>query len=168
MGGELIPAEAIESRIFLVRGHRVMIDRDIAALYGVETKYLNRQVKRNIQRFPKEFAFRLNKNEKRELVTICHRLDPIKHSSSMPYVFTEHVIAMLATVLSSKRAISVSIIIIKTFIKLRRTLANYKEFASILHVLQKKVDRHDKKIAAIFNTIQEFLNPLSEIGRNTG
>ncbi len=81
---ELIPQEVVEQRIFLIRSQKVIIDKDIAELYGVETKYLNRQVKRNIQRFPKEFMFRLNKKERDELVTICHRLNSLKHSGAMP------------------------------------------------------------------------------------
>ncbi len=93
---DLIPQEIIEQKIFLVRGHKVMIDRDIAELYGVETKYLNRQVKRNIQRFPEEFMFQLTADEKDELVTFCHRFRTMKHSNAMPYAFTEHGVAMLA------------------------------------------------------------------------
>ncbi|MBU2600483.1 ORF6N domain-containing protein, partial [bacterium] len=90
---ELILQETIEQRIFLIRGHKVMIDRDLAELYGVETKYLNRQVKRNIERFPEEFMFNLTTEEKNELVTICHRFRTMKHSSALPFAFTEHGVA---------------------------------------------------------------------------
>jgi hypothetical protein len=83
-----IPAEAIEQKIFLIRGHKVMIDRDLAEMYGVETKYLNRQVKRNHNRFPKEFMFRISHDEKKELVTICHRFKSMKHSNVLPNAFT--------------------------------------------------------------------------------
>lgn len=96
MSAELVPSETIEKRIFFVRGHKVMIDRDLAELYGVETKHLNRQVRRNHDRFPAEFAFQLTLSEKQELVTICHRFETMKHASSSPYVFTEHGVAMLA------------------------------------------------------------------------
>jgi len=81
---DIVPLEAIEQKIFLIRGHKVMIDRDLARLYGVETKYLNRQVRRNIERFPEEFMFKLTREEKDELVTICHRFKTLKHSSSLP------------------------------------------------------------------------------------
>lgn len=94
---DLIPQELIEQRIFLIRNQKVMIDRDLAELYGVETKHLNRQVKRNIQRFPEEFMFQLAPNEKDQLVTICHRFRSMKHSSALPYAFTEHGAIMVET-----------------------------------------------------------------------
>jgi hypothetical protein len=101
MNENIVPAETIENRILFIRGQKVMIDRDLAELYGVTTKYLNRQVKRNIERFPEAFMFTLSEQEKQELVTNWHRFDPIKHSVVFPYVFTEHGIAMLASVLNS-------------------------------------------------------------------
>ena len=85
---DLIPLEVVEHRIFIIRGHKVMIDRDIAELYGVETKYLNRQVRSNSARFPEEFMFQLTIEERNELVQICHRFETMKHSTSMPYAFT--------------------------------------------------------------------------------
>ena len=97
-----------------------MIDRDLAELYEVETKRLNEAVKRNIDRFPPEFMFRLTKDELSQLVAICDRFATLKHSSSTPYAFTEHGIAMLSSVLKSKRAITINIEIIKAFIKLRQ------------------------------------------------
>src|SRR3989338_11074066 len=115
---DLIPQETIEQRIFLIRHQKVMIDKDIAELYGVETKHLNRQVKRNIQRFPEEFMFQLNVEERNQLVSICHRFKTMKDSSSLPYAFTEHGVAMLASVLKSDRAVKISINIIKAFVKL--------------------------------------------------
>ena len=128
----ILPAEIIENRIFIIRGQKVMIDRDLAELYEVETRYLNRQVKRNRSRFPEEFMFQLTKEEKDELVPIWHRLKSLKHSSSNPYAFTEHGVAMLASVLNSDKAIKISIFIIKIFIKLRKIIATHKDFASKL------------------------------------
>lgn len=93
---DLIPHENIEQRIFWVRKQKVMIGRDLAELYGVETKHLNRQVKRNLQRFPEEFMFQLTIDERNQLVTICHRFETMKHASTLPYAFTEHGVAMLA------------------------------------------------------------------------
>jgi len=134
-----------------------MLDRDLAELYGVETKHLNRQVKRNIQRFPEEFSFRLNKSEKIELVTICHRFRSMKHSTSLPYVFTEHGVAMLASVLNSERAIKISIAIIKTFVKLKEIMCSHKELLLRLDALEIKYANHDNKIIEIFKAIQQLL-----------
>ncbi len=155
----LIPREVIEQKIFLVRGKKVMLDRDLAELYGVETKYLNRQVRRNIQRFPEEFCFRLNTQEKIELVTICHRFKTMKHSTSLPYVFTEHGVAMLASVLNSERAVKISIVIIKTFVKLREIIYTHKELLLRLQALEAKYANHDNKIIEIFRAIQQLLEP---------
>ncbi len=157
MANELVLQGAIEQRIFLIRGKKVMIDRDLAELYGVETKYLNRQVKRNKERFPEEFMFQLLPGEKNELVTNWHRFRPLKHSSALPYVFTEHGVAMLASVLNSERAVKISIIIIKTFVKLREILATHKEFAHKLAELERKLGRHDKSIKTLFKTVHRLM-----------
>lgn len=98
----------MENLIFILRGQKVMIDRDLSLLYGVETKYLNRQVRRNPKRFPVEFVFQLSGDEKRELVTNWRRFNALKHSSVLPLAFTEHGVAMLAGVLNSDRAIKIS------------------------------------------------------------
>ncbi|MDD5561989.1 MAG: ORF6N domain-containing protein [Candidatus Omnitrophica bacterium] len=153
----LIPDGVIERKIFLIRNKRVMLDRDLAELYGVETKHLNRQVRRNIQRFPEEFCFRLNVREKIELVTICHRFKTMKYSTSLPHVFTEHGVAMLANVLNSERAIKISIVIIKTFVKLREIAYTHKELLLRLQALEVKYANHDNKIIEIFKSIQQLL-----------
>jgi len=157
--GELVPQEVIENRIFLIRGHKVIIDRDLAELYGVETKYMNRQVRFNKDRFPKEFMFRLTSGEQNELVQICHRFETMKHSSSMPYVFTEHGVAMLSSVLNSKRAIRINILIIKTFVKLREIITTHKELAHKLAELEGKIEKHDTEIRAIFDAIRQLMAP---------
>jgi len=118
-----------------------MIDRDIAELYGIETKYLNRQVRVNRARFPEEFMFRLTVEERNELVQICHRFKTMKHSTSMPCVFTEHGVAMLSGVLNSEQAIKINIIIIKTFVKLREILSTHKELAHKLDELERKIKK---------------------------
>jgi phage regulator Rha-like protein len=156
---EIIPQETVEQKIFLIRNHKVMIDRDLAELYGVETKYLNRQVKRNIGRFPAEFMFQLTANERNELVTICHRFETMKHSRSMPYAFTEHGVAMLASVLKSERAVKISINIIKAFIKLREILSTHRELSRKLDQLERKIERHDKEIHVIFEAIRRLMSP---------
>lgn len=102
MENEMIIQNNIESKILSLRGKQVMIDRDLAELYGVETKRLNEQVKRNIERFPAEFCFQLTATEKAELVANCDRFNPLKHSTTEPYAFTEHGVTMLAAVLKSE------------------------------------------------------------------
>lgn len=102
MKNEMIIQNNIESKILSLRGKQVMIDRDLAELYGVETKRLNEQVKRNIERFPAEFCFQLTTTEKAELVANCDRFNPLKHSTTEPYAFTEHGVTMLAAVLKSE------------------------------------------------------------------
>ena len=159
MGNDLVPEEIIERKIFMIRGHKVMLDRDLAELYEVETKYLNRQVKRNKQRFPREFMFRLTETEKHELVTNWHRFESMKHSSVPPYVFTEHGVAMLASVLNSERAIKISIVIIKTFLKLRQILSMNKKLAYKLTELEHKIEKHDEDIHAIFEAIRKLMIP---------
>ena len=153
----IIPQETIEQRIFLIRNQKVMVDRDLAELYGVETKHLNRQVKRNIQRFPEEFMLQLTIEERNQLVTICHRFKTMKHSSSLPYVFTEHGVAMLASVLKSDRAVKISINIIKAFVKLREMLSTHKELAHKLAELERKIERHDEEIKVIFDAIRQLM-----------
>jgi len=114
----------IESRIFTIRYLQVMIDRDIAEMYGVETKVLNQAVKRNVERFPVKCRFQLSQIERNRLVTNCDRLESLKHSSSMPYVFTEQGVAMLSAVLKSPTAIQISLHIMDAFVKMRSFIAD--------------------------------------------
>jgi len=155
----LIPREMVEQRIFLIRRQKVMVDRDLAELYGVKTKYLNRQVKRNKQRFPKEFMFQLSKEEKDELVTNWHRFKSMKHSSALPHVFTEHGVAMLASVLNSDIAVKISVTIIKAFVKLREVLSTHKELAYKFSELERKIEKHDSEIQAIFDAMRKLMAP---------
>lgn len=118
----LISTELITSKIFVLRGKKIMLDRDLALLYSVTTKRLNEQVRRNMKRFPGDFMFQLTKTEKNELVAICDRFDSMKHSTVLPYAFTEQGVAMLSSVLNSERAIMVNIQIMRAFIQLKRLL----------------------------------------------
>lgn len=131
------------SLIFEIRGYKVMTDFDLAALYGTETKVLKQQVKRNIDRFPKDFMFILSKEEKNQLVTICDRLSMLKHSSINPMVFTEQGVAMLSSVLRSPKAISVNIEIMRAFAKYRALLLENNE-------LKQEIDGLDKKINEVY------------------
>ena len=136
--GNLIPVEFIEKRIFYLRNEKVMIDRHLAEMYGVDTRILNQAVKRNSKRFPREFMFQLRREERDEVITICDDLASLKFARTMPFAFTEHGLAMLSSVLKSDRAIQVNIEIIKAFVRLRKLLANHKE-------LQKKIEDMEEK-----------------------
>jgi hypothetical protein len=158
----------IENLILSIRNQKVMLDFDLAKLYRVETKYLNRQINRNKERFPEEFMFQLTKEEKNEVVTNCHHLESLKFSHSLPYAFNEHGIAMLATVLKGNIAVKISIHIIKAFVKLRGLAATYTELSRKLDHLENKVQKHDKDIQMIFNSIRQMIifkeSPKRKIG----
>ncbi len=129
----LIEDKAIQSMIYIFRGKQVMVDRDLAELYQVETKALNQAVKRNINRFPVEFRFQLNNEERKELVTNCDRFEKLKYSTSNPYVFTEQGIVMLSAVLKSKVAVRISVRIMNNFVKIRKFLiANQMLFPGLI------------------------------------
>jgi len=169
MTKEMMPIEAIEQKIFIIRGQKVMIDKDLAELYQVPTRALKQAVKRNMARFPKEFMFKLRKSEKDELVTICDRLNTLKHSSTLPYAFIEHGVAMLASVLTSERAIKINISIIKAFERLRMMISAHKELAHKLKELEQRIAKHDEEIQTLFEAIQGLMepppqNPKKEIG----
>ena len=149
----------IEKKIFTVRGNQVMIDRDLAELYEVETKVLNQAVKRNIERFPSEFRFQLVQNEKDELVTNCDRFKMLKHSSTLPYVFTEQGVSMLSAVLKSDVAVRVSIDIINIFVKMRRILSVNSELLQRLALVEKRQITNeiktDERFEKIFDALEE-------------
>jgi len=151
--------EVIATRILEIRGKKVMLDRDLAKLYGVTTKVLNQAVKRNIMRFPGDFMFQLTKIETKELVTICDRFNTMKHSTVMPYAFTEQGVAMLSGVLNSERAVRINILIMRAFTKLREILLTHKELAVKIDALEKKYAEHDKTIKSIFEAIKQLLEP---------
>lgn len=167
--GELIPEEVIERKIFMIRRHKVMLDRDLAELYGVSTKALNQAVKRNTSRFPEDFMFQLTPEEKREVVTNCDHLKSLKFSPQLPYAFTEQGVAMLSSVLNSERAIQVNIAIMRAFVKLKQILSVNKELAYKLAELERKIEKHDVEIQAIFEAIRKLMasppvKPKSQIG----
>jgi len=155
----LMPVERIDSAILEIRGERVMIDYDLATIYGVSTKALNQAVKRNRDRFPEGFAFQLTEVEKVELVTDCDRLATLKHSSSLPYAFTEHGAVMLASVLRSKRAIEVSLFVVKAFIRMRRMLADQRQLAIRLSELERKLSAHDRNFQVVFDALRKLMEP---------
>ena len=154
---QLIPSvEQIESQIFLFRGQRVMLDADLAELYGVETKRLNEQMRRNIERFPEDFMFRLSAEEKAEVVANCDHLAKLKYSPTLPYAFTEHGALMLGNVLKSDRAVEVSLMVVRAFVQLRQILASNAELSRKLVALEKN---YDIKFKAIFEAIHQLMTP---------
>lgn len=162
---DLIPIERIENCILLIRGQKVMIDADLAKLYGVTTKSLNQAVKRNIDRFPDDFMFQLTDNEKQEVVTNCDHLKFIKYSHSLPYAFTEHGAVMLGNLLNSKIAVLASIQIVRAFIKLRKVIATHKDMAQKLESLEKKYDTQFKVVFEAFRQLmQSSTTPKRRIG----
>ena len=149
----------IENRILTFRGKPVMIDRDLAELYGVETKRLNEQVKRNIERFPESFRFQLNDLERYELVTNCDRFNGLKHSSSNPFAFTEQGVAMLSAVLKSETAIRTSIRIIEAFVAMRNFLLNNASIFQRIESIEKKQLKTDEKVDAILDKLGDNEKP---------
>ena len=149
----LIPRERIEQAILVIRGHRVMLDADLAELYGVETKAFNRAVARNMERFPDEFMFRLNKNEYEDL---RYHFGTSRWGGRryLPYVFTEQGVAMLSSVLRSKRAIQVNIGIMRAFVQLRGMIVSNKGLARRFNELEK---RYDGQFRIVFEAIRELM-----------
>jgi hypothetical protein len=163
-----ISDDKIVNRIFSIRDKRVMIDSDLGELYGVSTKRLNEQVKRNAKRFPADFMFKLIREEKQYLIRTVPHLNKIKFSASLPYVFTEHGAVMLASVLNSKVAIRVNVQIVRIFTRMRELVLAQKDILLHLEKLEKKVSHHDRHIVIIFQHLRELLNPKTGAIRRIG
>ena len=188
MSKEIVPALRIAQSICLLRGQKVMLDFDLAALYGVATKVLNQAVKRNRERFPADFMFQLTAEETSNLrsqfvtlrsQTIGNQLIAMNRSQFVtlkrgqnikyrPYAFTEEGVAMLSSVLNSARAINVNIAIMRAFVKLRETLETNRELARKFAELEKRVGKHDAKIDAILDAIRQLMAPPEEPRREIG
>lgn len=155
-----IPTERIEKAIFLIRGEKVMVDSDLSELYAVETKALNRAVKRNLKRFPEDFMFKLTAAE---AATLRCQFGTSKPGSGgrryLPNVFTEQGVAMLSSVLNSDRAVMVNVEIMRAFVRLRTLVAAHKELTAKLTELERRVGTHDEHIEAIFNAIRQLMTP---------
>jgi len=154
-----MPAGKIDRAILLVRGERVILDADLAELFGVSTKVLNQAVKRNIERFPEDFMLRLTKTEKTEVVTNCDHLERLKFSAVLPWAFTEHGAIMAANVLNSPRAVQASVFVVRAFVRLRRMLAQHKELAAKMAELERKLQKHDREIIALVEAIRKLMAP---------
>lgn len=160
--------ELVTQRILILRGVKVMLDADLADLYGVQTKVLNQAVRRNAERFPEDFMFHLTQEEKNEVVTNCDHLARLKFSPVLPCAFTEHGALMLGNVLKSDRAIEVSLIVVRTFVQLREMLSTNKELAAKLTELEHKVFSHDQAITGLINTIRQLMKTPEESSRPIG
>jgi hypothetical protein len=164
MDSTLIHAD-YQSLIFEIRGYKVMIDADLAALYETETKALKQQVKRNIDRFPDDFMFELTKEEKAKLVTKCDRLSNLKHSSVFPMAFTEQGVAMLSSVLRSKRAIKINIEIMRAFAVYRAMLIEDKSLRKEIKVLDEKINKVFRFLLDKIDALhQDKATPRKKIG----
>jgi hypothetical protein len=159
---EVIPAEIIQDKIFLVRGHKVMLSPHLAKLYGVETKVLVQAVKRNRDRFPHDFMFQLTAEEFRNLKSqiVTSSWGGIRRAR--PYAFTEQGVAMLSSVLNSKQAVRVNVQIMRTFVRLREMIITHKELALKLAELEHKVEKHEGDIRMVFEAIKQLMAPPPE------
>lgn len=165
-----IPDEIIMNKIYLIREHKVMLDKDLAELYGVETKRLKEQVKRNIERFPSHFMFELTKQEDECLRSQNATLKRGEHSKYLSFAFTEHGVLMLANVLKSAKAVAVSIKIIDVFVKLRQALSDNTELRLAIEEIKEKTYNNTKNIELVFQYLDELLEkkddpkPRKQIG----
>jgi hypothetical protein len=164
MRDDVVPAERIEARILRVRGQKVMLDRDLAELYEVETRALNQAVKRHRARFPDDFMFQLNREEIRNISQIVICSSNAKHAPRM-YAFTEQGVAMLSGVLNSERAIAVNIAIMRTFARLRYMLASHADLARKLEELEKK---YDQEFRVVFDALRKLMRPPDPPRRQIG
>jgi len=184
MSKEIIPAEQIALRIRHFRGERVLLDFDLAALYGVETRVLNQAVRRNADRFPADFMFQLSSKETEtlsQLVTPSVPGHDVSNSSQIvmssgkyrgkryrPYAFTEQGVAMLSSVLNSESAVKMNIAVMRAFVQLRRALETNRELARKFSELERRIDKHDAEIAAILEAIRQLMTPREKPRREIG
>lgn len=161
----VVPYERIDQSILVIRGQRVMLDADLATLFNVPTKALNQAVKRNLARFPKDFMFQLTAVEKAGVVTVCDHLQQLKFSRTLPFAFTEHGVVMLANVLNSLTAVSVSIQIVRAFVKLRQTIASHKNLARRIDELEEK---YETQFKVVFRAIRQLMTPPEPTKRRIG
>ena len=158
----MLPDEAVISRIYLIRGEKVMLDSELSKLYGVTTGNLNKAVKRNIGRFPKDFMFQLSKKEYESLRFQIGILKRGQHAKYFPYVFTEQGVAMLSSVLNSETAIKVNIQIIRVFTKMRKMLLTNKDLLLKIEQLEKKYGDHDQQIIDLFEYLKKLVVQKNE------
>ena len=166
---DVVSTEHITRAILVLRGHKVLLDTELAALYGVSTKRFNEQVRRNRERFPQDFMFQLTTEE---LTTLRSQIATLKggrgqHRKYLPYAFTEHGAIMAATILNSPRAVEMSVYVVRAFVRLREMLSSNRElarrFAQLETRLEKKLTEHDRAIGAILSAIRELMHPKGSV-----
>jgi hypothetical protein len=164
----IIPQEVLISKIYYLRKEKIMLDRDLAALYGVKAIRLREQVKRNLSKFPSHFMFQLTENEVE--IMVSQNAIPSKQNlgGTLPYAFTEHGVLMLANVLKSERAVQVSIKIIELFVKLREMIVTHTELKLEIERIKKKIDNHDKNIEIVFKYFDELLEKKAKPRKKIG
>jgi len=164
----VLPLERVERIIFVLRGQKVILDADLAKLYGVTTKRLNEQVKRNQERFPEDFMFQLSTEEKHEVVANCDHLSKLKFSPVLPYAFTEHGAIMAASVLNTPRAIETSVFVVRAFVRFREMATIHREMARKFEELEGLIADHDEQIQAIFEAIRQLMIPPEKERKKIG
>ena len=155
----IVPADRVQQQILVMRGQRVIMDKDLAVLYGVTTKRLNQQVHRNSERFPEDFMFQLTGKEAATLRLQFATSKTRGGRRYSPYAFTEHGAIMAATVLNSPQAVSASLFVVRAFVKLRELLSTHVQLAAKLDALERKLQNHDDQILALFEAIRELMEP---------
>lgn len=158
----------IANRILVIRGERVILDADLAILYGITTGGFNQAVKRNYKRFPSDFMFQLTEEEKQEVITNCDNLKKLKYYRGLPYAFTEHGAVMAATILNTPQAVSISIYVVRAFIQIREMLTHHKNLLKKLTDLEQRVATHDTHIHSLFNAIRQLMLPPPKPKRRIG
>ena len=162
------PDAAITQKIHLIRGHKVMLDRDLAELYSAQVKALKQAVRRNMERFPEDFMFELTLEEDRALRSQFVTLKQGEHAKYPPFAFTEHGILMLANVLRSEQAVAVSILIIRVFNRMREVLLSHRDILQKLEQLEGRLTGHDEGIQAIFDHLTELVSPTEQARKPVG
>ena len=170
MPASLVSTESVAQCILLIRGQKVMLDADLAELFGVPTKVFNQAIRRNLGRFPDDFMFQLTENEKESLRSqfVTLKTGRGQHRKYLPYVFTEHGAIMAATILNSPRAVEMSVFIVRAFVQLREMLSSNAELAAKLLELERKVSSHDQAIAGLIDAIRQLMMPATGKSRPIG
>lgn len=183
MSSHIVAVDALSDRIHLVRGQRVMLDTDLAELYGVATKVFNQAIKRNLERFPADFMFQLTDEEHdslRSQIATLNADDPLRsqfvtlkagrgqHRKYLPYVFTEHGAIMAASVLKSPQAVEMSVFVVRAFVQLRELLSTSRELSARLDELERKLSTHDQAIAGVIDAIRRLTSVPAKPGRPIG
>lgn len=161
-----VSIDLVEPLILFIRGEKVILASDLADLYGVTTKSLNQAVRRNLKRFPADFLFQLTREEKQEVVTNCDHLRRLKFSPQRPFAFTEYGAIMVASILNSDRAVEMSVLVVRAFVRLRQLLATDSRLATKFQELEHRVDKHDSEIQQLMAAIRDLIAPPSE-GKKT-